>query len=115
MTSIIFPFEGYPTYVKGKPKLVSGKAEITLGQPFSLPVHSAEEKARELAPPLQQPPRWRFSRVTFDKPIDAKTTEDVERWVRGKFWPKIGVLLFARFLAEAGLEDKATLYYRLAA
>jgi hypothetical protein len=60
--------------------------------------------------------RWRFEDIRIDGiPEDEADLDDARAFVRGRYWPKIDVILYAAFITEAGDPDYAAVFRRLAA
>lgn len=90
--TIRWHYSDYPVLSRGEPVLTSGDVEIEMTAPPKLPVIKMGPSAQpNIVPrPLEQAV-WRVS---------GDATEDLKRFVRGKYWPQIEAALLARYLQE---------------
>lgn len=93
--TIQWQYSDYPMLSRGKPTLTSGSVEIEMTAAPQLPVIKMGPHADpSIVPrPLTQA-RWR---------VASNVSEDLKRFIRGRYWPQIESALLARHLQERGL------------
>jgi len=109
MTHIEFTYRDYPERKSRRlVTLTSGKVTVELGEVPSLPTQDKTYSNRNSVSmkdlPLQRPYRWHFI---------GDVPDDLKRYVRGRYWHCIPTLLFAQFMRERDLAERAEVYERL--
>lgn len=117
MTSINFQFSDYPTWRRpGKAaRRFDGFATIELAETPRLPTTDTSSKMLRIPPlPLQRPLRFIIREIVLGGfPHVAEIRDDIERYIRGRYWPRIQCLLYAEFMRESDLPDYAAVYFQL--
>lgn len=100
--SIEFPFDGYPRDAK---TVISGTVTVSLTQRPALPI-SLEREAAMVNAPMQAPLKWKIDGYDLPKlkGKGAPDLEDLNRFIRGKFWHRIETLLYADYLRNVNLD-----------
>lgn len=100
---MIWQYDDYPTSAT---KRVSGTIEIEMTAPPKLPITKigAHADPSTIARPLVEA-QWR---------VKGKASDDLKRFVRGRYWPRIQTALLAAYLREIDMHDQAAIYDQLA-
>jgi hypothetical protein len=102
-------YSDYPVLENGIPVLKSGTVEIKMTVPPRLPVIKAGPHAEPtvVPRPLGIPyARWN---------IASDVSDDLSRFINGKYWHRIDTKLLADFLRSRGMSEAADVYDGFAA
>ena len=106
MTTITFPFSGYPV---SRRKTIGGEAEVKLTRYFR--IFEETKGTRIWLIPNGKTLPWKFVSV---RPVEICEPHDVERFIRGRYWPVIDTMLIARMMRDQGRPDRAVAFDHLA-
>lgn len=103
---MIWKYSGYPGILNGRLTLTSGTVEIQRTSTPRLPRISIGEGYVCILPkPLDIPYcKWK---------IVSDVSDDLERFIRGKYWFKIDTGLVAEYFAANGMPEAATAFDKL--
>lgn len=98
-------YSGYPTIEGGKIVITSGIVEVAMVSPPQFPVirMGAHVAPNTIVRPTLHA-KWR---------IASEVSDDLKRFVSGKYWPRIETKLLAIFLRNHGMVAAADVYDRL--
>ncbi len=95
-------YSEYPVFQDGKPVLLAGQVEIEMTVAPQLPVIKMGPTAEpNIIPRPLSSAKWR---------IVSEASDDLKRFVRGKYWPRIETKLLAEHLRARGMERAAEMY-----
>lgn len=98
-------YSDYPLVQDGDPVLTSGSVEIEISRAPRLDMIMMGPNApgpNIFTKPLDMPYcKWR---------IVSPVSDDLERFIRGKYWHRIETKLHADYLRSRGLDDAAAVY-----
>ena len=97
---IEFPFDGYPIDAT---TLISGTVTTSLTHRPALPI-SLEKEAVMVNGPMQSPLKWRIDSYDLPKLIASPDLDDLNRFIRGKYWTRIETLLYADYIRNVNLD-----------
>jgi hypothetical protein len=95
-------YSNYPVIQGDKPTFLSGCVEIEMTAPPQLPVIKMGPTAEpNIIPRPLNHAKWR---------IVSEASDDLKRFVRGKYWPRIETRLLAEHLRTLGKHQAAETY-----